>query len=243
MAEKKSHLEKTTVQFLAFIGLIAVFWLLGKSLQVDEDSLKSYLNQFPLVWSAVFFILLYIGLQFLSELSKDFLKPVAAILFGFYGSCLLIWVGEAINAVIWFYLSRKLGRGFFVKKMGVKFQNFDQRVTQATWTDLFALRAIILVPYRVLDPAMGLTAIEFPKYFLAVLLGSPFRIAMIQGFIILMKDILLNTSKILETGGWMEIVTFLTHYVDAHPYLGWLSLGYLVAMVFLAVRLKKMIWG
>jgi uncharacterized membrane protein YdjX (TVP38/TMEM64 family) len=243
MAEKTSHLEKATWQFLIFIGLIAACWLLGKFLHIDEESLKSCLSQFPLAWSSLLFIFLYVGLQFLSEFSKDLLKPTAVILFGFSRSCLLIWVGEAINAVIWFYLSRKLGRGFVVRKTGPKFQYFDQRVAQAAWGDLFALRAVILVPYRILDPAMGLTSVAFRKYFSAVLLGSPLRIALIQGFIILMKDVLLNMARILETGGWLEVATFFTDYVDARPYLVWFSLGYLLAVGFLLVRLKTLLWG
>jgi hypothetical protein len=90
---------------------------------------------------------------------------------------------------------------------------------------------------------MGLTSVAFRKYFSAVLLGSPLRIALIQGFIILMKDVLLNMARILETGGWLEVATFFTDYVDARPYLVWFSLGYLLAVGFLLVRLKTLLWG
>lgn len=241
--QKNSSFEKSTWQFIVLIAVLLAGWLVGKFLNIDAKTLQSSLSQLPWIWSAVLFVLLYVGLQFLAEFSKDFLKPVAAVLFGFYGSCFVIWVGEAINAAAWFYLSRRLGRGFVLKWLGEKFQNFDQRVARARWGDLFALRAIILVPYRVLDPALGLTSISFPKYFLAVLLGSPPRIMMIQAFIILIKDLLPQVSKFLSNGDFTAATQFVADYLTAHAYITGISFGYLIAVVFLLMRLKKILFA
>lgn len=228
---------------MILVAVLLAGWLVGKFLNIDAKTLQSSLSQLPWIWSAVLFVLLYVGLQFLAEFSKDFLKPVAAVLFGFYGSCFVIWVGEAINAAAWFYLSRRLGRRFVLKWLGEKFQNFDQRVARARWWDLFALRAIILVPYRVLDPALGLTTTSFPKYFSAVLLGSPPRIMMIQAFIFVIKDLLPQVSKSLSSGDLAVATQFVTDYVTAHSYIAGVGLGYLVAVVFLIVRLKKILFA
>jgi len=170
----KRHL-KTVGFFLA-----ALFVMVGALVFMPpQDSLRSLLSKIPLGLSAPVFVLLYVAANFVVVDIKDAFKLVGAIVFGAWMSAFLIYIAELLNAVIFFNLSRKLGQEF-ARKMLKNGAGFYDRLSQLPVYWVFLLRAVPVIPYRVLDIVFGMSAMRFNRYMLAAVLASFPRILFIQ---------------------------------------------------------------
>lgn len=95
-------------------------------------------------------------------------------------STLLIYVAEIVNACIFFQLSNSLGKDYVEKSLRGRFRKFYEGIDEINLGWIFLLRAIPLVPYRILDIVFGLSKVPFTKYILVVILASLPRIFWIQ---------------------------------------------------------------
>ncbi len=142
---------------------------------------KLFLEGFPKWFSSLAFIFLYVLSNFVFFLDvKDFLKPVAALIFGAYFSTLLIYIAEVINAWIFFHLSRRYGQERLQYYLRGRFAHIYKKLEHIGIGWIFLLRLLPLVPYRILDISFGLTGVSFKKYLLVVLVASLPRIFWIQ---------------------------------------------------------------
>ena len=219
-------LNRGFVKFLVLISVIALMFFLGRFFHLDDEALKSFLNGFPVLYSGIIFIILYVLLTFFVWFAKDILRLTAAVVFGAYLSTVFICIAETVNAFILFYLARYLGRdfveGFF--KRGLK--NWDRKLSGINFIWLFLFRAVPLIPFRFLDLSMGLTGISFRRYISAVIIGSPLRIFWLQ-FILagVCNALLLNPYIIIDyfsSNLWIFLVSFI----------------YLILVIVLAVKLR-----
>jgi len=176
----KKLFSRTNINFLLFSLFLAGFIFLGRYFSIDEEAVRILLQDIPLGFSALAFIISYVIGTFLIWQLKDPLKIVGAVLFGAYLSTVLIYIAEIINACIFFELSRKLGRRFVEKKLKGRLRQFYERIETMNMGWVFLLRAVPLIPYRVLDLSFGLSGFSFRKYLLVVLLASLPRIFAIQ---------------------------------------------------------------
>jgi uncharacterized membrane protein YdjX (TVP38/TMEM64 family) len=166
--------------FLLLILALFLLWYSGRFFHLDIQSIRKPLERFPIVASSAIYILLYVVVTFFIFFSKDIFYLAGALIFGPYFSALLIFISEVINAFILFCLARYLGRAFVEKSAGEKYKNLDERLGRISLFWLFIFRAAPIIPYRFLDLAAGLTKIDFRKYLLAVILGSPVKIFWLQ---------------------------------------------------------------
>lgn len=166
--------------FLALVSILFLSWLLGRYFHIDSNYLKNLLSKFPLVYSGIAFVLLYVVITFFVWFSKDIFRVLGAVIFGAYLSTLFVYIAEMINAAILFNLSRFLGRGFVKNHLRGGFEDLDERICKFGFWGIFVLRITPLVPFRFLDIAGGLTRIYFKEYFLVSCLGSPIRIFWLQ---------------------------------------------------------------
>ncbi len=226
----KNRFSDSTLRFILFLVFIALCWLLGRFFHIDEESVKSWLLKFPLSLSGLIFVVLYVVLTFFIWLSKDLLRIAGAYVFGAYWSTVFIWLAESVNAVILFYLSRALGRTFVETRLKGKYTHLDERLGTLTFADLFFLRAVVLIPFRFLDLACGLTKIPFKVYLAAVVLGSPIRIFFTQFFWVTLGSALF---KDMDAS---------TKYFGDHPPVALVVLVYACVTVWVMVRLKKVLW-
>lgn len=171
---------KTAVKFLIFISVSILFWFSRRCFDIDTAAIQQSLGHFPVFYSGIIYIILYIVISFFVWFSKDVFWFLGAVIFGAYLSALFIWIAEIINAVILFYLSRLLGRQFVERYLRGKYKTVDEKLSKINLFWLFILRAAPLIPYRFMDLAVGLTRIQFKKYFIAVVLASPIKIFWIQ---------------------------------------------------------------
>ncbi len=224
---KTSWSQNRAVRFSIFFALIGVCAFWGTRGHSNVEDVRAYFGQFPPAFAGVAFVVLYVALTFCLWLPKDFLRIAAAYVFGTYLSTLLIWIAESLNAVILFHLSRLLGRDFVADKLPGRFHRLDERLAHLGFIELFLLRVVLLVPYRFMDLAAGLTNIPFRTYFMAVLLGSPIRIFIRQFLWVAVGESLFERW---DKGGW---------YFGQHPWAGALVSVYIAVTVWMFMRLKR----
>lgn len=173
-------MKKEHIKFILFLAIIALIVVLGQFFAIDASKIESFFKTIPLVYSIPAFVFLYIGGTFLIWYLKDPLKIIGAVLFGAYLSTLLIYVSEIINSLIFFNLSKILGKDFVDKKLSSRFKNLQGKLKNINIGWIFILRAIPLIPFRVLDLSFGLTGITYRRYIIPVLIASLPRIFLIQ---------------------------------------------------------------
>jgi len=173
--------NKRVLKFILFLTIFSACWYLGRIFKVDIASYQDFLSRFPLFLSGLIFVVLYVGTTtFIWFGPKDVLRISSAILFGTVVSTVFVWIGEMINAVIMFHLSRILGREYVQQRFRVKSQKLDQMKDDSSLLGLIAWRINPLVPFRLMDLGFGLTQVSFRKYFIAIIAISFFRILWLQ---------------------------------------------------------------
>lgn len=177
----KSLMNKKFLKFIFFLIILATCWYLGRVFKIDVSSIRNILSGYPLFLSGSIFVVLYVGTTtFIWFGPKDVLRISSAILFGPLVSTIFVWIGEMINAVVMFTLSRILGREYVQQKFRVKSQELDRMKDDSSFLGVFAWRINPMVPFRLMDLGYGLTKISFRKYFLAIFGISFFRIFWLQ---------------------------------------------------------------
>lgn len=126
--QKIKPAAKNLFNFLALVLILFFSWFLGKASHINTDYLHNLLFKFPLVYSGLIYIILYVVLSFFIWFAKDILRATAALLFGAYLSTLFVYLSEMINAAILFNLSRFLGRDFVGRYCKGNVLNFDKKI-------------------------------------------------------------------------------------------------------------------
>ena len=189
--------EKHEVEFLALALFLASLWYLGRFLTFDTRAIEESLKTYPLFYSSILYILLYVIITFFLFFSKDVFWLSGAVLFGAGLSTLFICIAEIINASILFHIARRFGRGYVEKKIPEKYKHLDEKLGRINLFWLFIFRAAPLIPYRFLDLGAGLTRISFRKYLVAVIVGSPVKMFWIQYILYGVGKNILNSPQAL----------------------------------------------
>ncbi len=223
-----SHTKPHQIRFLILILLAGCFLALSPFIHIDQQVCQDYLKRFPVFWSALIFIFLYVGLTFLVWVGpKDVLRVAGAFLFGPYLSTVIVWFGEMGNACVMFSLSRHFGRGYIAEKLPGQMERVDQIMAGKSGWGIFFAKFFPVIPFRFLDLVCGLTRISLKKYLLISAVASPLRIFVIQFFVALGVDTILNPAK-------------LSVYLQGHPAIFLAVVLYLIGtFVMIAVFRKK----
>lgn len=191
--------EKHEIEFLILVLVIASLWFFGRFLHIDTQAIEKNLMAFPLVYSSILYIALYVIITFFIFFSKDVFWLMGAVLFGAALSTLFICIAEVINAFILFNLARRFGRAYVEKSISEKYKHLDEKLGRINFFWLFIFRAAPLIPYRFLDLGAGLTRIDFRKYLAAVIIGSPIKMFWIQYILYgVGKNIINNPYALVE---------------------------------------------
>lgn len=171
-------------KFALFLAILAVCWFLGQVFKVDIRYYQNLLSGYPLAFSGLIFVVLYVGTTtFIWFGPKDVLRVSSAILFGAGVSAVFVWIAEMINAVIMFYLSRTLGREYVRQRFRVKQEALDKIKEDTSLLGIAAWRINPLVPFRFIDLGYGLTSMAFPKYVAGIAVVTFFRILWLQSIL------------------------------------------------------------
>ncbi|MBI4706627.1 MAG: TVP38/TMEM64 family protein [Candidatus Omnitrophica bacterium] len=215
------------IEFFVLIIVLFWVWYAGRSLRLDPDTIINSLRAFPLFYSSIIYVFLYVIVSFFIFFSKDVFWLTGALFFGPGYSTVLICISEAINAYILFYLARRFGRGFVEKRVAEKYRHLDEKLGRISFIWLFIFRAAPLIPYRFMDLAAGLTRIKFTRYFLAVILGSPLKMFWVQSVLYgVGKNILTNPVAIIG-------------YFQDNRILMYVSLIYVVLVIMVVFKISS----
>lgn len=226
--------HKREIKFFLLIAILGVLWYLGAKragiVNAHLEAIQSYLQSIPLLLAGVIFVGLYVVVTFFVWFSKDFFRFAGALIFGLYGSTILVLIAETINAAVLFYFSRWLGRDFVGYSLGGRYAGLRERIGKAGFFWLFLFRGTPLFPFRLLDLAAGLTTISLVRYMLAVIIGSPLRIFWQQYAYTVFKDAVFNPSLLIEQ---------LNQNPEKALPLILSSFVYVVLIIIVAIRLKR----
>jgi len=224
---------KRKIKFFLLVAILGVLWYLGATragiINTHLESIQSYLESVPLLLAGAIFVGLYVIVTFFVWFSKDFFRFAGALIFGLFGSTILILIAEAINACLLMYLSRSLGRGFLKDSLSGRYAGLEKRISKTGFLWLLLFRGTPLLPFRFLDLAAGLTTISLGRYMLAGIIGSPLRIFWQQYAYTVFKDAVFNPSlliKQLNQNPQKSLPLILSTFV------------YVVLIIIVAIRLK-----
>lgn len=214
-------------KFLIFLFVLLFCFSLSKFIHFDFEQTKIFLLQFPLILSGIIFIFLYVILTFFIWFGpKDIFRVSSALIFGPLVSTVLVSLGEIGNAVVLFQFSRRFGREYVEQRFHLKGKDME-RVTQGTGI-LGAVTARInpLIPFRLMDIAFGLSAMEFRKYMTVVCVVTPVRVYWLQAILSVLGM------------SFMKDPLALNGYFLNHP-----MMLIFVSVYFLSVLLLTIIWA
>ena len=200
----ESSFKKTASTILVIAILLAAAWWVGRVFFSNQDAVRAFFARFPFGLAAALLVVLYVASSFIIFDVKDILKIVSALLFGAWWSTLLIWIAELINNTMLFHLARRLGRSWIERKFGLHGNDVGWVQKLCGVWQIFILRTIPVVPYRVLDLAYGLTAVQFRRYFIVSAVASPVRIFWLQSVLTALGGAVFQPEKIKD-------------YYTAHP--------------------------
>lgn len=219
--------KKNILRFIIIFLLIFISIFFIKKFPKEKNFIELF-NKIPHIYSSILFILLYVLSNFfITGDPKEILKLVSAIIFGAYFSSILIYIAEIINATLFFYLSRFLGKEFAEKYLKGRFKNIYEKVGGLSFFWIGLVRLSIIIPYRVSDICFGLSKISFKRYIFAVLVFSFPRIYFLQFLISSLKKFSLDKVLI---------------YFQENHYISFLFLIYTILSIFIILKLKKKLW-
>jgi len=177
----KITFHNKALKFTLLLAILLACWYLGRIFKIDIASYQTLFSSFPIAISGLIFVLLYVCMTtFIWFGPKDVLRIFSAIFFGAIVSTIFVWIGEMVNAVIMFHLSRVLGQEYVQKRFKCKPEKLDQMKADSSLLGVIAWRINPLVPFRLMDLGYGLTQLPFQKYFIAIVAVSFLRILWLQ---------------------------------------------------------------
>ncbi len=215
--------KNSNFRFAVFIMFLFLCWFLGREFNIKLEGYRSLLSRYPLYLSGIIFVVMYVVVTFFVWFGpKDVFRIAGALLFGPYISSLLVWISEMFNAAILFQVSRRLGRDFVQRRLGVK-SNDINRLGRADFLGVFALRFNPFIPFRGLDLCAGLSGISFKVYWLACLVASPIRIFWLQYILTFVGNSIFDDPQ------------YMVFYLKRHSIFLYYSLVYFVSVVVVSI--------
>lgn len=164
------NLKKISIASLIIIMIVGFFVFdLGKYftlefLKQSQGSLLLYYEQHPITTIIIFFIL-YVIVTALSFPGAAVLTLGAGALFGLVLGTILVSFASTLGATLAALSSRYLLRDWVEKKFSDRLKTINEGIKREGSFYLFTLRIIPVIPFFVINLAMGLTKIDMKTYF------------------------------------------------------------------------------
>ncbi|HSN31064.1 MAG TPA: FAD-dependent oxidoreductase, partial [Ideonella sp.] len=171
-------MSKKQVLVVALVLLAVAAWFafdLGRfltleSLRQRQDDFAALYAAHPARVAAVFFAA-YVALTAVSFPGATVMTLAAGAIFGLAGGTLLVSFASSLGATLAFLASRHLLRGSVQRRFGARLAEIDRGVEREGAFYLFTLRLVPLVPFFVINLALGLTAMRTWTYYWVSQLG------------------------------------------------------------------------
>mgnify|MGYP003731574585 CR=1 FL=1 len=138
------------------------------SAKISIDSMRAFIDVFGVASWPVFIIAYAVAVTLMVQ--ATLMTFIGAVLFGATESIFLNIAGFCAGFTLSFLIARSLGRDFVSNIIG-RHKKLQKMVEKHGFSGLFLLRIFPLQPYGVVNYVCGLSAIKFPDFFLATLLG------------------------------------------------------------------------
>ena len=143
----------------------AALWLALHRQMIDIGALEPTLRDLG-IWAPVGFIALY-AVGTILFFSGAVLSLAGGALFGPVWGTLWNLIGATLGATIAFLLARSVAGPWVVRRLGGRLRRLVDGVSSEGWRFVALMRLVPLVPFNLLNYALGLTAISLPAYVLA----------------------------------------------------------------------------
>jgi len=157
---------------VSIVGLIGVFILfdLGQFLTLEtlkarQTRLQAYAQANPLSSGSLFF-LFYTTVIAVSIPGAAVMTLAAGAIFGLLWGVLIVSFASSVGATLAFLMSRYVLRGMVEAKFGASLKTINDGISRDGPFYLFTLRLIPLVPFVVINLAMGLTGMKTRVFYL-----------------------------------------------------------------------------
>ncbi len=155
------------VTVLCIAATVIVFGWLGG---IEPARMQAALQQAGL-WAPLAYIGLYVIATVLL-LPSTALNLTGGAIFGFGWGLMWTTIAAVIAAIATFAFSRTVGREAVAKRLAGRWQDMDAEVQRGGMFYIFALRLLPLMPYGIVNFAVGLTSVRFRDYAVGTALGT-----------------------------------------------------------------------
>jgi uncharacterized membrane protein YdjX (TVP38/TMEM64 family) len=111
--------------------------------------------------------------------SCTFLNILAGALFGFWMGCAIVYPVTILSAVLVYFGAAQLSSYGFVKRYEAKMLSLKGNLLNFDYIFLISLRLSPLLPFGVINLALGLLRIPFSTYFLTTAIGIFFDVTLL----------------------------------------------------------------
>ena len=145
-------------------------WFTLEAVKARQADFAALYAARPLVVIGVFF-LVYVALTALSFPGATIMTLVAGAVFGLVAGTVLVSFASSLGATLAFLASRYVLRDSVRRRFGQRLAEIDRGVEREGAFYLFTLRLVPLVPFFVINLAMGLTKMRTGTYYWVSQLG------------------------------------------------------------------------
>ncbi|MBZ0272610.1 VTT domain-containing protein [bacterium] len=162
--------------------LAAIFALLASAAwryNRPVGEIQAMLSVVPPLAGALGLVAIYALVTVAPVPARDVVKVAGALMFGGFGSTLLVTAGE-IGAVVATFALGRLAKDAAERATAGRFPHLRERIANATWWQIALLRVFPATPYRFMNYVAPLTPIAFGPYVAGCLVGTLPRTAFFQ---------------------------------------------------------------
>ena len=155
---------KRFISLFALIAVVIAIFLLFRE-DLNPESLRVHVTNLG-VFGPVIFIFIY-ALATVSFIPGSILTLSGGLLFGPYYGTLYNLIGATLGATGAFLMARYIAHDWIAKKSGKKLQPLLNGIKEEGWRFVAFVRLVPLIPFNLLNYALGLTEIRLSQYVIA----------------------------------------------------------------------------
>jgi len=223
------------IVLLFVVAAACFFWfdleqyLTLEMIQAKSGALRDQVQAHPW-WAGAVFFAAYVALTVMSFPGTVVLTLLAGALFGLVGGTLMVSFASNIGALVAMLISRFLLRDWIQKRFAKQIASINRGLERDGAFYLFSLRLIPLVPFVLLNPALGLTRVSMWTFWWttqvgmlpghAIYVGAGRQLARIREISDILSPSLIGTLALLAVFP-LAATKLLTLYKARKAYSGW----------------------
>lgn len=167
-------------KFFGLCAVLVVLYFLFRDWDISLASLRDQVGAYPLGIAVFVFAGLYCFISVVPIAGRDIFKLVAAMLWGWWLSTLIVFAGEMLAALVAFVLARVLGKDLLDQLFGDRLKSSYQRLNRAGVRNVILLRILPITPYRYFNYTAGVTDLDLAPYLVGSAVGIFIRTLFFQ---------------------------------------------------------------